>query len=102
MRYFEIYDFKTLGRITLKQYFLMLKSYNLKRIDKERDMHWQSWLNLVVQNTKKQGKKTIPLFRSFDNFFDYEKALEQIKGKTESSDDNELRKLLIAANSVKK
>lgn len=57
-----------------------MKAYELARVDKEYDMHLQAWLNEQVGATKEQGSKTIPLYKTFDKFFDYKKAVEAILG----------------------
>ncbi|RFA36231.1 hypothetical protein CAI16_05435 [Virgibacillus dokdonensis] len=54
-----------------------MKAYRLKRIDKEHDMHLQAWLNHQVTSTKEQGKKQVPVFRSFKDFFNYDKRIEE-------------------------
>lgn len=59
------------------EYLLRMKAYRLKRIDKEHDMHLQAWLNHQVTSTKEQGKKQVPIFRNFKEFFDYEKRIEE-------------------------
>ena len=42
MRYCEIYDPVKLGRITLTQYYLMMKAIRLQLIDKQQDLHMQA------------------------------------------------------------
>ena len=93
MRYCQIYDFQQLGRITLRQYDMIMKSVQLQNEDKSQDMHLQAWLNHVVKNTKKQGKKEVPVFKSCDSFY-------KSKGKPKKKDKNqsEIRKLLLNAN----
>lgn len=64
------------------EYLLKMKAYRLKRIDKEHDMHLQAWLNHQVTSTKEQGKEQVPVFKSFKDFFDYEKRIaEETKPK---------------------
>ena len=56
-----------------------MKAYNLARVDKEHDMHLQAWLNHAVKSTKTQGKKQVPVYKTFKDFFDYEKRLEEVQ-----------------------
>lgn len=102
MRYFGIYDFKQLGRITLKEYRMMMRAFSLRMLDKERDMHWQAWLCHVVKNTKRRGKKDVPQFRSFPAFFDYEKLENRLLGYEETSEEEtEFARLMLLANGEK-
>lgn len=102
MRHCQIYDFRQLGRITLNQWRLMKKSIALQSLDKERDLYWQAWLNTVVKNTKKQGKKEVPVFKMFDQFFDYEKLEKGVLGEKEKPKDSGMKALLLKANRAKK
>ncbi|WP_193568272.1 hypothetical protein [Gracilibacillus saliphilus] len=61
---------------------MKMKAYNLKRVDIERDMHLQAWLNHQVTATKEQGKKHVPVYKNFTDFFDYEKRVKEIENPT--------------------
>lgn len=54
----------------------------MARIDKERDMHWQAWLNQQVGAMKNVGTEKNPnhepVFKNFNEFFDYEKAIKEL------------------------
>lgn len=59
-----------------------MEAYRLKRVDEERQTHWQAFLNFAVQAKKKAGKRREkPVYSRFDEFFDYEKELEKAKKK---------------------
>lgn len=72
----------------VSEYAFKMQVFNLKRIDKEYDMHLQAWINARVKDTDKQGKK--PIYKKFKDFFDYEKRERQILGvrKTTSTSSN--------------
>lgn len=55
-----------------------MKAHSLSRVDKEYDMHLQAWLNDTVGATKAKGKDAVRIYKSFDKFFDYKKAIEAI------------------------
>lgn len=55
-----------------------MRAYQLKRVDKEYDMHLQAWLNVQAGTTKESGGKTRPVYDSFKKFFDYKKRLKEI------------------------
>jgi len=93
MRYCKIYDPVQLGRITLRQYMLMIKAVRLQLLDKERDIHAQAWLNVQAKATKQRGKKTVPYFRSFDEFFKHPEE------NTERAQENDaLKAMVLRAN----
>lgn len=58
---------------------MRMRAFNLARVDKEYDMHLQAWLNHAVTATKEQGKKQVPVYKKFQDFFDYEKRLKEIE-----------------------
>ena len=97
MRYCQIYDFCQLGRITLRQYNMIMKSVQLRNEDKNEDMHSQAWLNHVVKNTKKQGKKEVPVFKTFGSFYSRKIVLK----KKNTPENSGLKRLILKAN-VKK
>lgn len=72
-------DFAEIGRMTLYEYDMRMTAYQLKRVDREYELHLQAWLNWNVQATKKKGKhKRAPVFKSFRQFFDYRKRIRDV------------------------
>lgn len=65
--------------MSLEEYSLQMQAYRLKQIDKERDMHLQAWLNHAVTATKEQGKKQVPVYKTFKEFYDYQKRLRGVE-----------------------
>lgn len=63
---------------------MRMKAYHLARVDKEYEMHLQAWLNHVVTATKEQGKKQVPVYKSFKEFYDYEKELKKVEQSRQS------------------
>lgn len=72
--------------MTLYEYEAKMKAYRLSQVDKEQDMHMQAWLNHLVTATKEQGKKTVPVFKEFKEFFDYDKRLKEVEKPTKNID----------------
>lgn len=64
----------------------MLDALKLKNVDMDYMEHLQAFLNYQVQSTKKQGKKSVPVYQSFNKFFDYEKEIERASGKKPKPD----------------
>ncbi|HAM79603.1 hypothetical protein [Ornithinibacillus bavariensis] len=79
--------------LRLEEYFYRMEAYNLSRVDKERDMHLQAWLNNQVTFTKEQGKKQVPVFKRFEDFFDYEKRLNEVEGKKQGAITPQMRRM---------
>jgi len=62
-----------------------MKAHRLDQEEEEYDRRWRAWLNWNVQGTKKQGKKMTPVYRTFNDFYDREKARKGEKVTTEDS-----------------
>ena len=79
--------------MTISEYELRLKAYRLKKLDEQEVLHQQAWANWQIQSTKTQGKKEVPVYRKFQDFFDKEKFENEILGieKTHRVDKNLLR-----------
>lgn len=75
-------DFGEIDRMTPREYRLRMQAYSLIRLDRERDIAWQAWLNLIVRNTK-GTKNPKPAYRTFKDFFDYEAEERKIRGAAE-------------------
>jgi len=95
MRYCGIFDPVLLGRITLRQYLLMAKAIRLRHTDKMQDIHVQAWLNLRAKATKQRGKKTVPYFKSFDDFFQHP---DRVSEKAQEND--ALKEMVLRANAT--
>lgn len=63
--------------MTIPEYELRIKAHQLKRLDRHYDIHLQAWATVMAGQTKK-GK---PVYRTFEKFFNYQKAEEKILGK---------------------
>ena len=86
--------------LLLDEYLLLMKSYNLKRVDKEHDYHLQAWLNQQVQATEQRGKKSVPVYKNFKDFFDYEERVNKIlEPEPKKVKRTKIELLLLKANS---
>lgn len=94
-----INDLREIDRMTVSEYELRLKAYRLKKLDEQEVLHQLAWANWQIQATKAQGKKEVPVYRKFQDFFDKEKFENEILGvKTESKVDKNLLHLMKKAN----
>ena len=77
-----------------------MKAESLKRVDSEYEIHLQAWVSHQVKAKKKQGKKTVPIYEKFSQFFDYEKRINDVlKPKKEEKKLTNLERLMLQANS---
>ena len=78
-------------RMTLYEYNIRMTAAQLSWLDKEK---------LIHEAEKKVGKKTVPVYRSFEEFFNYQKIEDSIMGVSElSKQDKKFQSLLTKANS---
>lgn len=65
--------------MSLFEYEARMYAYRLSSIDNERDMHMRAWLGHQVSTTTKSNK---PQYKSFKDFFDYEKLIDEVEKGT--------------------
>ncbi|MED4083868.1 hypothetical protein P4637_03190 [Halalkalibacterium halodurans] len=92
-RYLDFDSLQDAETLTLREYKIRMKAYRLKRIDREYDMHLQAWLNHQVTATKESGKKQVPVFKKFKNFYDYEARVNEVKKPTEVKLTQQMKRL---------
>lgn len=70
--------------MTLKEYGLRIEAFRYAEVDRDFWHHWQAYLSFIASGMKTQGKKQVPVYRTFKKFFDYEEELEK-RTKTRST-----------------
>lgn len=72
--------------MTLYEYNIRMKAMRLRKVDKEYDIHLLAWESWNVQAMKRQGKrKRVPVFKTFKQFFDIEKRIDDVLGKRKAN-----------------
>lgn len=99
MRHFG-YSLQEAEEMTVREYSYMIHAFNLRRVDIERDMHYQAFLNHSVTATKHQGKKTVPVYRKFTDFYDYEERIKELTAPKIDTNKANLARLIAKANSL--
>lgn len=70
----------------MNQYRQMMMASRLQNLDELYKIHLQSWTNQQAKATKEIGagknKRSVPVFKKFEDFFDYEAALEEVTGES--------------------
>lgn len=74
-------DIRQIERMTPYEFEIRMTAYQLKRLDEQETIHQQAWANQQVKATKKRGKYEVPLFDTFEKFFNKEKLENKILGK---------------------
>ncbi len=81
MNCFRFLDFKSFAQVdalTIPEYRLLMEAANLKRIDTDYRNHLQAYLNFAVKAEKKKGKHgSVPVYKKFEQFYNYEKEIEK-------------------------
>lgn len=78
-----------------------MEAHGLRQIDDLYLIKRLAWENQQAQATDKKGK---PVFKSFNDFFDYQKAIDRLLGNTVADEvmaDNKLFDLMRKANTRK-
>jgi hypothetical protein len=63
----------------------MVKALKLRRVDEDFNRHAVAFLSYAVQATKGTARSQRPVYRRFEDFFDYEKALQRADDKPQTS-----------------
>lgn len=66
--------------MTFREYSFEIHAYRLRELDTRQQIHLQAWVNQQAKATKGQGGKSVPAYKTFKDFFDYEKELKVIEG----------------------
>ena len=61
-----MHDFTEIDRMTMYEYCVRMKSHRLQQVDHE-----------YMQAMKKQGRKRVPVYKNFSQFFDYDEKVEE-------------------------
>lgn len=75
IRYFGL-TFEEIDRLTIPEYQLMCKAYELAEVDRANERHQLAWLTVSAGATKKDGR---PVYKKFKDFFDYERELKRLE-----------------------
>ena len=74
-----------MDNLTIRQYNIMVKALKLRRVDEDFNRHAVAFLSYAVQATKGTARSQRPVYRRFEDFFDYEKALQRLDDKPQAS-----------------
>lgn len=93
-RFFGFTSFAEVDNLTPHQYRILTKALRLRQVDDDYNVHWIAYNTFRAQATKKQGKKDVPVYKTFKAFFDYEKELKKAEKELNGPDESRFKDLI--------
>lgn len=84
LAYLGLVSIREIERMTFDEYLIRLEAFQLRTIKRNEELAYQAWLNQQVQATTGSSKNPKPKFRKFDQFFDTNKMIDEVRGNFES------------------
>ena len=93
-RFFGFTSFSEVDNLTPHQYRLMVRALRLMQVDEDYKSHWIAYNAFRASATKKQGKKEVPVYKTFRSFFDYEEELKKVEKELNGPDESRFKDLI--------
>lgn len=84
LAYLGLVSIRDIERMTFDEYLIRLEAFQLRTIKRNEELAYQAWLNQQVQATTGSSKNPKPKFRKFDQFFDTNKMIDEVRGNFEA------------------
>lgn len=84
-------SFDEVDRLTIPEYSLLMESVRLRIVDHDYRNHLQAFLSYAVQAQKGSDRHPRLAYRTFRQFYDYEKALKD--AERPERQDNRMKEL---------
>ncbi|MDN6397671.1 MAG: hypothetical protein L0J75_01390 [Alkalibacterium sp.] len=93
-------SFEEVDYLLVNEYLMLMKAKALEKLDRERDIYLQAFVNDKATATETRGKKTYTKYPSFEKFFDYEKHRDDLLGikKEKNKKQRDIKQLVLLAN----
>ena len=90
--------------MTLQEYKLRLKVYQLKKIDQMKEEIELEFMKRAVKSTKQKGDQMVYVVNKVEDIFDYEKEEKRLLGDNHEDEDKfkNLRKIAHRMNNLRK
>ena len=85
LAYLGLVSMREIERMTFDEYLIRLEAFQLRTIKRNEELAYQAWLNQQVQATTGSSKNPKPKFRKFDQFFDTNKMIDEVRGNFEAN-----------------
>lgn len=66
----------------------------MRQVDEDYKSHWIAYNTFRAQATKKQGKKEVPVYKTFRSFFDYDEELKKVEKELNGPDESRFKDLI--------
>lgn len=83
LAYLGLVSMQEIEKMTFDEYLIRLEAFQLRTIKRNEELAYQAWLNQQVQATTGSSKNPKPKFRKFDQFFDTNKMIDEVRGNFE-------------------
>lgn len=85
LAYLGLVNMREIEKMTFDEYLIRLEAFQLRTIKRNEELAYQAWLNQQVQATTGSSKNPKPKFRKFDQFFDTNKMIDEVRGNFEEN-----------------
>lgn len=79
LAYLGLVSMQEIEKMTFNEYLIRLEAFQLKTIKRNEELAYQAWLNQQVQATTGSSKNPKPKFRKFDQFFDANEMIDEVR-----------------------
>lgn len=83
LAYLGLENIQEIEKMTFDEYLIRLEAFQLRTIQRNEELAYQAWLNQQVQATTGSSKNPKPKFKRFDQFFDTNKMVDEVRGNFE-------------------
>lgn len=84
LAYLGLVSMQEIEKMTFDEYLIRLEAFQLRTIKRNEELAYQAWLNQQVQATTGSSKNPKPKFRKFEQFFDANKMIDEVRGNFEA------------------
>ena len=84
LAYLGLVSMREIEKMTFDEYLIRLEAFQLRTIKRNEELAYQAWLNQQVQATTGSSKNPKPKFRKFEQFFDANKMIDEVRGNFEA------------------
>jgi hypothetical protein len=87
IRYLGYNSIEDFDRLTIPDYELLMEGVAYRRTDQEYWAARVAWLSMSAQAKKKTGKSYRPVYKKFKQFFDLDKATNEVGNRLKRAKD---------------
>ena len=84
LAYLGLVSMREIEKMTFDEYLIRLEAFQLRTIKRNEELAYQAWLKQQVQATTGSSKNPKPKFRKFEQFFDANKMIDEVRGNFEA------------------